>query len=199
MVSTKCSISCARPLQETHWSAWVSLPGVPYLTILPLFCGGVAWWHLRLKALPNLFSDFITEANNNHLCCTCGPVGRQDGHVWNFLFFTFGELHTLGVCLHDCQRGEHEHSLKRKEWSSSLCRSCWEALGGVLKWLWAYSEVAVWILLTRIIHRVQSLFLGSLRLPFPGHALLWVLLALPRSHPGYLHIWLPVALLHSVT
>lgn len=45
---------------------------------------------------------------------------------------------------------------------------------------------------------------GSLRLPFPDHALVWVLLALSvikhllsRSHSSYWCIWLSVSLLHS--
>lgn len=88
------STNGARPLLETHWSFSVSWSSVPHHP--STFPGGVAWWCLWgwFKALQDLLTDFITEANNNHFCCTCGLLGRQDGHVWNFLFFPCGQVHT---------------------------------------------------------------------------------------------------------
>lgn len=132
MVSTRFIVFLAPVLCKRHTGLflcpWSSVPPPPPPAIFP---EGVAWWCLWgwFKALQNLVSDFITETDNNRFCCMCGPVGKQNGHMWNFCFFAFGQVNTQKCCFLDFQWDEHEHSLRKKEWSSSLCRS-------ILKWLW---------------------------------------------------------------
>lgn len=59
------------------------------------------------------------------------PVDRMamGGHVWNFLLFTFGQvLDWESVCM--TFNGVSMNTAWRGK-SSSLCKSCWEALSGV--------------------------------------------------------------------
>lgn len=112
--------------------ALLSVLGVLYLTIPPTFPGRVASWHFWgwFKALQNLFSGFITEANNNHFCCTCGQLTG-----WPRVA-TCGTSSSLPLAR--CLTGRVSAWLSM-EWAwtqpeeerAAHCRSCWEALSGV--------------------------------------------------------------------
>lgn len=41
-------------------------------------------------------NDFITETNNNHVYGTCGPVGREQGHVQRHLLLPLASAHLGG-------------------------------------------------------------------------------------------------------
>ena len=168
------------------------------------FPGGVAWWCLWswFKALQNSLNDFITETNNNYVCCTWGPVGREQGHVRHFLFLAFGQVPTweatsmtsVGWARPQPIEKAVEHFavqplMRGSQWcfevALNLPRGC-------VICIYPYHPQGA------------QAARGSLRLPFPGRALVWVLLApsvikhlLSRSHSSYWCIWLSVSLLHS--
>lgn len=160
------------------------------------FPGGVAWWCLWswLKVLQNSLNDFITETNNNHVCCTRGPVGKEQGHVRQALPLPclWPGPH-LGGHLCDSPEGEHDHSLQPLMRGSQWCLEVALNLPrGCVTCIYPYNPQG------------PQAARGSLRLPFPGHALVWVPLGpsvikhlLSRSHSSYWCIRLSVSLLPS--
>lgn len=169
-------------------------PGALYLTILPTFPGRVAWWCLWgwFKAVQNLFSGFITEANKNHFCGACGPVGKMAACGTSSLPLARcipGNVSAwLSMGWARTQPKEERVGQLTKQEPLRSSRGCFEVAVNLLSGhvncvspyhLWGTKAVFGFLFLAMLC--CESSW------PFPCIRHL-----LSRSHPGYLHIWLSV-------
>lgn len=163
-----------------------------------LFCMSCLATLMRLiYSSTNVLTDFITEANSNCFCCTCGLVGRQDGYVWNFPVFAFNQVCTWTCVLITYNSVSISRPLRKE------LRAPHSAGADETQWWYEVTLDFKWLcesLLLRLLHRTNVPV--SLRFSFLTRGCYESSWSLPcirhlvsRSWSGYVPLLLSVTLL----